>query len=318
MPPVREERHRRDKGPGGREQNFYFVVHREGGIRKLCRSFRECLPELRGHANAICKKFDTLDRARQFFEEGPSDKDREAYAALKALPSGALPKAPSQSQRLKFAPAQRPAPSQDPADWFLTTEDFKPPETKSAQAPPDSKSGEVVVYTDGSCFGNGTDDAVGGCGVYWLDPAHHAHNLSVPLPVEGGRVASNNRAELMAAALAVECAAMGDRDIEVRTDSEYTTKSVGEWLEKWQRNGWKLSSGGDVKNRDIVERILAAVKARKGRVRWTWVRVHAAQIVFAVVFLCVLSRSANNIAVQLILVFLLPPLAWTSQGPSMS
>lgn len=60
--------------------------------------------------------------------------------------------------------------------------------------------GHVKVYTDGSCFGNGTSAAVGGIGVaFGID---HFLNLSERLMDR----ATNNRAEITAAIRAIEIA----------------------------------------------------------------------------------------------------------------
>lgn len=59
--------------------------------------------------------------------------------------------------------------------------------------------GVPVVYTDGSCFGNGMAGCKAGYGVFWGD--NHPDNLSEPL--DRGPP-TNNRAELTAVIRALE------------------------------------------------------------------------------------------------------------------
>ncbi|OWF45755.1 ribonuclease H1-like isoform X2 [Mizuhopecten yessoensis] len=103
----------------------------------------------------------------------------------------------------------------------------------------------VVVYTDGGCTNNGQAGAQAGIGVYWGpdDP----RNVSERLP---GRQ-TNNRAEIHAACRAIEQAkAQGMPSITIKTDSQFLINAATKWMSGWQRNDWKLSSGGPVKNKE--------------------------------------------------------------------
>jgi len=37
--------------------------------------------------------------------------------------------------------------------------------------------------------------------------------------------------------------------LQINTDSQFLIRCVTEWAPKWRKNDWKLSSGGDVKNK---------------------------------------------------------------------
>lgn len=41
--------------------------------------------------------------------------------------------------------------------------------------------------------------------------------------------------------------------INIRTDSDFTVKSVGEWLPRWLSNGWKTNTNQEVKNKDMFK-----------------------------------------------------------------
>ncbi|MFE1601767.1 ribonuclease HI [Methylobacterium sp. ID0610] len=122
----------------------------------------------------------------------------------------------------------------------------------------------TIVYADGGCDPN---PGPGGWGVVILAPEG-------PVELCGGDPRStNNRMELMAAISALEHFPEGAA-IEMRCDSQYVVKSVTEWLRGWKAKGWRTTTG-EVKNRDLMER-LDALNARRD-VRWVWVRGHAGE-----------------------------------------
>ena len=61
--------------------------------------------------------------------------------------------------------------------------------------------------------------------------------------------------------------------VRVTTDSQYLVKGITEWIDGWQRKGWKNSKKEEVANRDLWERLLAAIADHQ--VEWAWVKGHA-------------------------------------------
>ncbi|CAG0912915.1 unnamed protein product [Notodromas monacha] len=109
--------------------------------------------------------------------------------------------------------------------------------------------GFVECHTDGACSLNGKLGASGGIGV-WFGPLHP---LNVSIPLTKGRQTSN-RAEIMAVVHAVEIVkASGCDKLEVKIDSHFTINCVEKWIQKWKLNGWKTTSGENVKNREELE-----------------------------------------------------------------
>jgi ribonuclease HI len=78
--------------------------------------------------------------------------------------------------------------------------------------------------------------------------------------------------ELQAAIKGLEAVPDGSVPIVV-TDSSYVRNGVTKWAGAWKRNGWRLSGGGAVKNRDLWE-ILVDLSERKGA-QWEWVKAHS-------------------------------------------
>ncbi|KAJ3504719.1 hypothetical protein NMY22_g17833 [Coprinellus aureogranulatus] len=82
------------------------------------------------------------------------------------------------------------------------------------------------------------------------------------LPLDG-ITHTSNRAELRAVIVALSLRVWpgeGFDNIILATDSEYLVLGISERIHKWMQNGWKTSSGGPVKNRDLWEAILEKLR----------------------------------------------------------
>jgi ribonuclease HI len=128
-------------------------------------------------------------------------------------------------------------------------------------------SDRVTIYTDGGCIGN---PGPGGWGAVLLY-GEHTREISGRY-----RQTTNNRMELRAAIEALNtlkrpCA------VDLFTDSEYVRQGITEWVEGWQRRGWKTAGKKPVKNQDLWQELLAAVARHKpaGGVTWRWTKGHA-------------------------------------------
>ena len=113
----------------------------------------------------------------------------------------------------------------------------------------------IIVFTDGSCIQNKN---VAGYGIHF--PTKFTEDISNPL--EGKP--TNNRAELTAVHIAVKTITQLEtyksQEIIIFTDSEYTIKCVTLFIKAWEKNNWKLKTGKDVKNRDLIEKISKYIK----------------------------------------------------------
>jgi ribonuclease HI len=121
---------------------------------------------------------------------------------------------------------------------------------------------QVTIYTDGACSGN---PGPGGWGA-WMRCGEVERELS------GGEAnTTNNRMEMMAAIEALN-ALKEPCSVDLYTDSQYVKNGITQWIEGWQRNGWKNAQKQPVKNADLWQALLTA-RARH-EVRWHWVRGH--------------------------------------------
>ncbi|KAL2167447.1 hypothetical protein VTG60DRAFT_1198 [Thermothelomyces hinnuleus] len=147
------------------------------------------------------------------------------------------------------------------------------PPTKRARTtskPTNTRTGVIVIYTDGSSLGNGRLGATAGVGVYFGpgDPRNISERLK-------GETQTNQRAELTAILRALETVDL-TQDVEIRTDSKYAIQCVTEWYINWERNGW-MTRAGPVKNQDLVQLVrdkLDEREAKGGRTQFIWVKGH--------------------------------------------
>lgn len=122
----------------------------------------------------------------------------------------------------------------------------------------------ITAYTDGGCRPN---PGPGGWGVVLLETGETPRELS-----GGAESTTNNRMEMQAAIEALEGLAEPHR-VTLITDSLYLKRGVTEWLPRWQKSGWRTSTAGDVKNRDLWERL--ARQLERHDVGWKWTKGHA-------------------------------------------
>lgn len=133
--------------------------------------------------------------------------------------------------------------------------------------------GAIVVWTDGSCTGNGSRHAKGGysCIVKDLSSARMVPEMSGGWPLLDGVVPTNNRAEFSGFLKATRIADALDppqddpkdnRTLLVVTDSELLQKTVMSWLVTWKKRGWVKSDGKPVANQDLCKAMIAACERR--------------------------------------------------------
>jgi ribonuclease HI len=123
------------------------------------------------------------------------------------------------------------------------------------------------VWTDGACKGN---PGPGGWAAIVVPDAGGA-----PQELSGGDAhTTNNRMEYTAALEGLRALPAGSRACIV-TDSRLMLDSMTKWLAGWKRKGFKTAAGKPVKNQDLILALESEIE-RMGKVRWEWVRGHAA------------------------------------------
>ena len=121
----------------------------------------------------------------------------------------------------------------------------------------------VEIFTDGACSGN---PGPGGWG------ALMRYNGSEKEFSGGADETTNNRMELMAAIAALEALKRPSK-VTLTTDSTYVRDGITKWIKNWRARGWKTADRKPVKNKDLWQRLEAAVAPHD--VTWHWVKGHA-------------------------------------------
>lgn len=122
---------------------------------------------------------------------------------------------------------------------------------------------EVEIFTDGACRGN---PGPGG----W---AALLRSQGIEKILSGAEPeTTNNQMELMAAIQGLE-ALKRTSSVALTTDSQYVRQGITQWIHGWKRNGWKTSQKQPVKNKELWQRLDAAVESHD--VQWHWVKGHS-------------------------------------------
>ena len=124
---------------------------------------------------------------------------------------------------------------------------------------------KYYIWCDGACKGN---PGVGGWGALIIEN-------DVENRIYGGQlVATNNQMELKAAIMGLCALAQTQRNwVTITTDSQYVKKGITEWINGWKRNGWRTSTGSEVKNKPLWVQLDALCQQHE--VHWKWVKGHS-------------------------------------------
>ncbi len=119
---------------------------------------------------------------------------------------------------------------------------------------------KILCYTDGSACVRGVNKDKGGFGVYFPNLFGEKKLLSKAfLKAKTGQMEITS---LLYAIRSIPKECSENIDLVIYSDSEYVVKSFTEnRLRKWISNGWRNSSG-NVKNRELWEDVLEALKER--------------------------------------------------------
>ena len=113
---------------------------------------------------------------------------------------------------------------------------------------------KLIIYTDGSCLGNGRTENCGGYAFIILNEDEEIISKFSKQELN----TTNNRMEMKAVITgiteAINCLNSNDFIIEVYTDSAYIHNCrTQRWYKSWKNNGWKNSKKEPVKNKDLWE-----------------------------------------------------------------
>ena len=111
-----------------------------------------------------------------------------------------------------------------------------------------------IIYTDGSCRGNGTENSSGGFGVVITKD----NKLVATYRKDCETSTTNNREELKAILYAFfnHGVKINDWNMNVPivySDSNYCVQTFNEWMFNWAKNGWIKSDKKIPENLDLIQ-----------------------------------------------------------------
>ena len=129
---------------------------------------------------------------------------------------------------------------------------------------------KVIIYSDGAAKSNPVGTGGYGTLIHYLNEEGEVEKKEEF--TEGFKTTTNNRMELMGVIRGLEelkepCV------VTVISDSSYVVNAFNnKWIESWKTNGWKTADKSPVKNKDLWERLLEALKHHD--VVFEWVKGH--------------------------------------------
>ncbi len=117
---------------------------------------------------------------------------------------------------------------------------------------------QILIYTDGACLDNGCPGARAGSAFVYRSAVPGANGyvqfrLENKGPSDKPHLQTSNRAELRAVLGVLQFRywpGEGVSSLVIATDSEYVVNGATEWVQRWQRNGWRTARGA-VRNKDL-------------------------------------------------------------------
>ena len=114
------------------------------------------------------------------------------------------------------------------------------------------KDRTIMVYTDGSCVGNGKAHAVGGIGIHF--PNGELKDVSKIYKLG---VCTNQKTELYAILMALryikQNIGLRGNKVVIKTDSQYSIDCITKWVYGWIKNGWRTQNNKPVANQEFIE-----------------------------------------------------------------
>ncbi len=130
---------------------------------------------------------------------------------------------------------------------------------------------DVVIYTDGS-----SNQARAGYGVVFTKDNQIISTFKGPLSLDIYPTQTNNQSELYAILIGLKESKEYNK-ILIKSDSNYSIKSLTEWYHGWVKNCWKSSKGTDVLNKELIMEILDEIYSNnpnKRQIVFEHVRAH--------------------------------------------
>ncbi|KAI9178685.1 hypothetical protein H9P43_005347 [Blastocladiella emersonii ATCC 22665] len=269
----------------GSSSGAYYAVQR-GRKTGVFTTWAACEAQVKGFSGPVFKKFTSHAEAAAFASgSGVSASTSRSSGTSSSSSSRSTPYSrptPSTSKLSSSSSADPPvhyavsAWTFDPTDLVQPTTARRTTATISgaeyaASAFPSAGNGgkgPTVVYTDGSCMGNGQRGGRAGIGAYF-GPGD-SRNISRPLRLlSRNDEPSNQKAEIQAVTEALKLVPVHE-DVVIKTDSQYVVKAWSSWMHSWRRNDY-----AGVSNVEYFKDLDEQLNRRTGTLRIEYIKAHA-------------------------------------------
>ena len=107
----------------------------------------------------------------------------------------------------------------------------------------------MIIFTDGSCRGNGKEDNFGGFGVVILDD----NGKFLSCYQKNSTNTTNNREEIKAILFALLRYGKNRPVVTVCSDSAYCVNTLTQWMFGWAHNNWLKADNKPPENLDLIQ-----------------------------------------------------------------
>lgn len=251
----------------------YYAV-RNGRSNGVYKNWSDCESQVKGYSRSEFKSFSSKSEADAYMSSGNSkSSSTTSYGSTSSYSSAPYSNRNSKSSYSSSSSSSHNSRSYKPSESYGSSGNYEPSESYSAassyssyqtsrpssyhrESPSKTSDKTVRIYTDGASKNNQASKhglSKAGYGVYY--GPNDSRNYS-------GRVdgeQTNQRGELQGIKHALSNVAKEIKNgndcqkYEIHTDSQYSKDSITKWSSSWEKNGWKTSTGADVKNQDLIK-----------------------------------------------------------------
>lgn len=131
----------------------------------------------------------------------------------------------------------------------------------------------LYIFSDGNCKNNGKPNARAAYSIYFANQKYHYLNKTEII-----KDASNNKAELSGILEIFKI--INEQNLSmpiiIISDSMYSINCVtSKWSDNWIKNNWKNSKKQDVKNKDLIQRILLYKNLSENKyIKFQFIKAH--------------------------------------------
>jgi ribonuclease HI len=140
----------------------------------------------------------------------------------------------------------------------------------------------IIIFTDGSSKNNGKMISKGGIGIFFSNKEKKNISIETKEALSTFKITcpkvTNNISELTAILFALKMVLPElklKRNILIKTDSNYSLKSLTIWYKNWEKNDWKTANKKPISNILIIQKLVNEyIKVFPSQIKFEHVPAH--------------------------------------------